>query len=68
MEMLQGVTSEARAYPTLANRESSARSASMLVLINGRYAIALVLDGLVLCVVPAGAETMRSAEADKLRV
>lgn len=29
----------------------------------GRYAIALVLDGVVLCIVPVGVQGMRSSEA-----
>jgi hypothetical protein len=34
----------------------SARSTSTLVHVNGRYAIALVLDGVVLCLVPVGTQ------------
>jgi RNA polymerase sigma factor (sigma-70 family) len=41
--------------PTACVSASAApRSATRLVLINGRYAMALVLDGVVLCVVPIG--------------
>jgi RNA polymerase sigma factor (sigma-70 family) len=41
------------ASPTL-TRHRSARSTSTLVHVNGRYAIARVLDGVVLCIVPVG--------------
>jgi len=63
MEMLQGITAQAQACPAPVGREMEARSASMLAQINGRYAIALVLDGVVLCVVPVGVQAMRSGEA-----
>jgi RNA polymerase sigma factor (sigma-70 family) len=63
MEMLQGITAQAQAFPTAVGRETGARSASMLVQINGRYAIALVLDGVVLCIVPVGIQAMQSSEA-----
>jgi RNA polymerase sigma-70 factor (ECF subfamily) len=39
------------------------RTTSMLVHLNGRYAIALVLDGIVLCVVPLGTQANLAAEA-----
>ncbi|MGB6309480.1 MAG: sigma-70 family RNA polymerase sigma factor [Steroidobacteraceae bacterium] len=60
MEMLLGITAQAPVYPTALGRETGARSASMLVQINGRYAVALVLDGIVLCIVPVGIQTMQS--------
>lgn len=63
MEMLQGATAQAQACPAPVGRETGARSASRLVHINGRYAIALVLDGVVLCIVPVGVPAMRSGEA-----
>jgi RNA polymerase sigma factor (sigma-70 family) len=62
MEMLQGVTAQAQACSTPVGCETGARSASMLVQINGRYAIALVMDGIVLCVVPVGVQTTHSGE------
>jgi RNA polymerase sigma-70 factor (ECF subfamily) len=37
-------------------RSGAARSHTRLVQVNGRYALALVLDGTVLCVVPVGAQ------------
>jgi DNA-directed RNA polymerase specialized sigma24 family protein len=63
MEMLQGISAQAQACPAPVCRETGARSTSMLVQINGRYAIALVLDGVVLCIVPVGVQAMRSGEA-----
>lgn len=63
MEMLQGITAQAPACPAPAGRRTGARSRSVLVQINGHYAIALVLDGVVLCIVPVGVQAMRSDEA-----
>lgn len=63
MEMLQGITAQAHACSARVGRETGARSASMLVQVNGRYALALVLDGVVLCVVPVGVQAMRWGEA-----
>ena len=62
MEMLRGNTVQSQACPTSVARDTGARSASVLVQINGRYAIALVLDGVVLCIVPVGVQAMQSAE------
>jgi len=62
MEMLQGTTAQAQACPTRVGPATVPRSVSMLVQINGRYAIALVLDGVVLCIVPVGVQAMRSVE------
>ncbi len=39
------------------------RSSSMLVQFNGRYAIALVLDGVVLCIVPVGTQATMVGES-----
>ena len=61
-EMLPDITAQAQARPTPVGRESGARSASVLVQINGRYAIALMLDGVVLCIVPVGVQAVRSGE------
>jgi RNA polymerase sigma factor (sigma-70 family) len=61
MEMLQGITAQAQACSALVGRETGARSTSTLVHINGRYAIALVLDGVVLCIVPVGVQAMLEA-------
>lgn len=43
--------------------EDRARTSSMLVQVNGRYAIALVLDGVVLCLVPVGTQTTLMGES-----
>jgi len=59
MEMLQGITARAQPCPTAVGRKAGARSASVLVQINGHYAIALVLDGVVLCIVPVGVQARR---------
>ena len=63
MEMLPGTPVQAQARAAPIGRHARARSASMLVQINGRYAMALVLDGVVLCMVPVGVQAMRSSEA-----
>jgi RNA polymerase sigma-70 factor (ECF subfamily) len=62
MDMLHGITARARIGPPSLEKHAGARSASVLVQINGRYAIALVLDGIILCVVPVGVQAMRSDE------
>jgi RNA polymerase sigma factor (sigma-70 family) len=54
MDMLQMTTALARHTAITVGRHRGARSSSMLVQVNGRYAIALVLDGVVLCLVPVG--------------
>lgn len=54
MHMLQVTTVRAQHASAIAGRHCGARSTSMLVQVNGRYAIALVLDGVVLCLVPVG--------------
>jgi RNA polymerase sigma factor (sigma-70 family) len=55
MHMLQINTVRAQHAAISSGRQRGARSSSMLVQVNGRYAIALVLDGVVLCLVPVGA-------------
>lgn len=55
MQMLQVTTVRAQLPPITVGRHRGARSSSVLVQVNGRYAIALVLDGVVLCLVPVGA-------------
>jgi hypothetical protein len=57
MRMLQMPTIRAEYAAVTVGRHRGARSSSMLVQVNGRYAIALVLDGVVLCLVPVGAPT-----------
>jgi RNA polymerase sigma-70 factor (ECF subfamily) len=57
MHMLQMTTVRAQHAAIAVGRHRGARSSSMLVQVNGRYAIALVLDGVVLCLVPVGTPT-----------
>jgi RNA polymerase sigma factor (sigma-70 family) len=62
MRLLQTSTASARLPPIAVSRQCSARSSSMLVQFNGRYAIALVLDGIVLCIVPVGTQARSESE------
>ncbi len=57
MHMLQMTTARAQHAAITVERPRGARSSTMLVQVNGRYAIALVLDGVVLCLVPVGTPT-----------
>jgi RNA polymerase sigma-70 factor (ECF subfamily) len=57
MHMLQITTVRAQHAAIPNGPERGARSSSMLVQVNGRYAIALMLDGVVLCLVPVGTQT-----------
>jgi RNA polymerase sigma factor (sigma-70 family) len=63
MDMLQLTTARAQPAAITAGRHRGARSSSMLVQVNGRYAIALVLDGVVLCVVPVGTQSTPVGES-----
>jgi hypothetical protein len=64
MQMLQGTIVALAQQPTSAvGGDSRARSSSKLVQVNGRYAIALVLDGVVLCIVPVGTQTTSMSES-----
>jgi RNA polymerase sigma factor (sigma-70 family) len=56
MEMLRTTTAEMPLITVGAAEHGTARSTTMLVQVNGRYALALVLDGVVLCVVPVGTQ------------
>ena len=56
LHMLQMTTVRAQQASIPVGRHRGARSSSMLVQVNGRYAIALVLDGVVLCLVPVGGQ------------
>jgi RNA polymerase sigma factor (sigma-70 family) len=58
MDMLQMTSASAQHPAVPTGRHRGARTSSMLVQVNGRYAIALVLDGVVLCLVPVGALSM----------
>jgi|SRR5882757_3862092 len=63
MDMLQVTTTRAHYSAITVNGHRGARSSSKLVQVNGRYAIALVLDGVVLCIVPVGTQTLMSESA-----
>ena len=63
VEMLRGITGQSQAESIPLGLNIGARSASMRVQINGRCAIALVLNGVVLCIVPVGVQAMPSGEA-----
>jgi RNA polymerase sigma factor (sigma-70 family) len=56
MHMLQKTTACAQAAAIPLGARCRARSSSVLVHVNGRYAVALILDGVVLCIVPVGTE------------
>lgn len=56
MELLQTTVGCARTFSADVGQRCGARSSTRLVHINGLYAIALVLDGVVLCIVPVGHE------------
>jgi RNA polymerase sigma factor (sigma-70 family) len=63
MDMLQGtIVASAQQTAITDGRDRRARSSSKLVHVNGQYAIALVLDGVVLCIVPVGTQTTLVSE------
>ncbi|HEY6621960.1 MAG TPA: sigma-70 family RNA polymerase sigma factor [Steroidobacteraceae bacterium] len=62
MDMLQ-MTAAWGQPPATAVERPGGRSSSMLVQVSGRYAIALVLDGVVLCVVPLGSQATLVGES-----
>jgi RNA polymerase sigma factor (sigma-70 family) len=62
VEMLQLATPQAQLAPGTMKRQGSARSSSTLVQVNGQYALALVLDGIVLCIVPVGLQSNLATE------
>jgi RNA polymerase sigma factor (sigma-70 family) len=63
MNLLQMPISASMQRPAITNERHGARSSSMLVHVNGQYAIALVLDGVVLCLVPVGTQATLMGEA-----
>jgi RNA polymerase sigma factor (sigma-70 family) len=63
MDMLQMTTARVQPAAISVGRHRSARSSSMLVQVSGRYAIALVLDGVVLCIVPVGTQATQVGES-----
>jgi RNA polymerase sigma factor (sigma-70 family) len=62
MHMLPVITARAQLSVISVDHRRDGRSYSKLVQVNGRYAIALVLDGVVLCNVPVGAQTTLMSE------
>lgn len=63
MDMLQVVTARAQQATISVPQHRGARSFSKLVQVNGRFALALVLDGVVLCLVPVGTSAMPMTES-----
>jgi RNA polymerase sigma factor (sigma-70 family) len=62
IDMLQATTVRAQQALSAGGRHPAARSVSKLVQVNGRFAIALMLDGVVLCIVPVGTQTTLMTE------
>lgn len=62
-DMLQMTSARGQPAAMAVGRHRSTRSSSMLVQVNGRYAIALVLDGVVLCLVPLGTQATLVGES-----
>ena len=62
MDMLKMTTACARPTASAVGRHGG-RSSSMLVQVSGRYAMALVLDGVVLCLVPLGTQATLLGES-----
>lgn len=63
MELLQTTIDCAHLTSGGAGQRRGARTSTKLVHVNGRYAIALVLDGVVLCVVPVGHQATLARES-----
>lgn len=63
MDMLQMTIARGQPVATTLGRHRGARSSSTLVQVSGRYAIALVLDGVVLCIVPVGTQATLVGES-----
>jgi RNA polymerase sigma-70 factor (ECF subfamily) len=63
INLLQRTTSASVHQPAVTGeRQRGARCSSRLVHVDGRYAIALVLDGVVLCLVPVGTRAASMGE------
>jgi RNA polymerase sigma-70 factor (ECF subfamily) len=58
MDMIQMRAARMTPPTQVTGRQGAPRSYSKLVHVNGRYALALMLDGVVLCVVPIGMEAI----------
>jgi RNA polymerase sigma-70 factor (ECF subfamily) len=63
VDMLRMTSAWAKPAAITVGRHHGARSSSMLVQVSGRYAIALVLDGVVLCIVPVGTQATLVGES-----
>jgi RNA polymerase sigma factor (sigma-70 family) len=63
VDMMQMTTVRAQLAAISVEQQRGARSTSVLVQVNGRYAIALVLDGVVLCIVPLGTQATLVGES-----
>jgi RNA polymerase sigma-70 factor (ECF subfamily) len=63
MELLQTTIGCAQPASAGAGQRPGGRSSTKLVHVNGRYAMAWVLDGVVLCVVPVGHQATRIRES-----
>jgi RNA polymerase sigma factor (sigma-70 family) len=62
VDMLRTTFASAKYSESAPRPNRGARSTSRLVQVNGRYAIALVLDGVVLCLVPLGTQAASMGE------
>jgi RNA polymerase sigma factor (sigma-70 family) len=62
VDMLRMTTASANQGESASQQHRGARTSSRLVQVNGRYAIALVLDGVVLCLVPVGTQAALMSE------
>jgi RNA polymerase sigma factor (sigma-70 family) len=61
-DMLRMTTASLNQGESVSLQYRGARTSSRLVQVNGRYAIALVLDGVVLCLVPVGTQAALTSE------
>jgi hypothetical protein len=62
VDLLRMTSASAQHVSIGAGKHRQVRSSTRLVQVNGRYAIALVLDGVVLCLVPVGAQAVLMGE------
>ena len=66
LDTLRAAIASAQHDANAAPHDRGKRSCSRLVQVNGRYAIALVLDGVVLCLVPVGPQAVVTGELAQL--
>lgn len=63
MNLMRATITASAQQPAITDeRQRGARTSSRLVHVNGRYALALVLDGVVLCLVPLGTQATLMSE------